>query len=96
MFQDLEDDVQFNRDQILTEDTTRSLQDYANAGLQNINYTEYISQTRSIISDLDAAGLISTLGGVRDQFNMANQVSDTIVGDCISNVVCLLCVVCIS
>ena len=79
LFQDLEDDVQFNRDQILTEDTTRSLQDYANAGLQGINYTAYIVQTRSIISDLNAGSLIGTLTGVRDQFTMVNQVSDKLL-----------------
>ena len=85
MFQDLEDEVQFNRDQILTEDTTRSLQDYAGAGLDEIDYTAYIVQTRSIISNLDAGNLIITLGGVRDAFNAAGEVSDTIVGDRISN-----------
>ena len=76
MFEDLEDDVQFNRDQILTEDTTRSLEDYVDAGLQDINYTSYIVQTRSIISTLNVSKLIEMLEGVRNEFDVSNQVSD--------------------
>ena len=76
LFEDLENDVEFNRDQILTEDTTRSLEDYANAGLQDINYTSYIVQTRSIISTLNVSEFIEMLEGVRDEFDAANQVSD--------------------
>ena len=79
MFQDLEDDVQFNRDQILTDDTIRSLQGYANAGLQNISYTAYIVQTRSIISDLNAGNLIGTLQGVSGVFTSVGEVSDNIM-----------------
>ena len=84
MFQDLEDQVQFNRDQILTEDTAQSLQDYANAGLQGINYTSYIVQTRSIISTLNAGDLIGTLETVRDAANMAGEVSDLDIQFCIT------------
>lgn len=76
LFEDLEDDVQFNRDQILTEDTTRSLEDYVDAGLQEINYTSYIVQTRSIISTLNVSKLIEMLEGVRNEFDASNQVSD--------------------
>ena len=76
LFEDLENEVEFNRDQILTEDTTRSLEDYANAGLQDINYTSYIVQTRSIISTLNVSEFIEMLEGVRDEFDAANQVSD--------------------
>ena len=92
MFRDLEDDVQFNRDQILTEETTRSLQDYANAGLQGINYTAYIIQTRSIISTLDAGALITTLEGVRDVFNTSGEVSDIVIDDRIGNIIIVSCV----
>ena len=78
MFEELEQQVQFSRDQILTQDTTDSLQQYANAGLQGINYTQYISQTRSIISTLDVGALINTLEMIRDQFN-AISVSNKIL-----------------
>ena len=74
MFKNLENQVKFNRDQILTEETTRSLQDYANAGLQGINYDSYIVQTRSIISTLDVNEFISALERVHNDFVAANQV----------------------
>ena len=75
MFQDLEDQVRFNRDQILTEDTIRSLQDYTNAGLQGINYAEYAVQTSSIISTLNVSELIEALEGAHIVFHAASQVS---------------------
>ena len=79
MFEDLENAVEFNRDQILTENATRSLQDYADAGLQDINYTSYIVQTRSIISTLNVSGIIEMLVGAHTVFNAANQVSDKLL-----------------
>ena len=75
LFEELEHEVEFNRDQILTEDTISSLEDYANAGLQNINYTSYIVQTRSMISTLNVTELTGILEGVRGEFVLANQVN---------------------
>ena len=69
---DLESEIKFNHDQILTEDVAKSLQDFANAGLQGINYTSYIVQTRSMISTLNVSDLVKALKGVR---SAANQVS---------------------
>ena len=79
LFEDLENEVKFNRDQILTENVTKSLQDYADAGLQGIDYTAYIVQTRGIISTLNVSDLIETLVGVRTVFNAASQVSDKLL-----------------
>lgn len=76
LFQDLENSVAFNRDQILTQDTIDSLQDYADAGLQGINYTAYIEQTRGIISTLNATELIRTLETIRNAFTLAGEVSN--------------------
>ena len=75
MFKNLENEIEFNQDQILAEETTKSLQDYADAGLQGINYTAYIIQTRSIISTLNVNDLIGTLERVHNDFSAANQVS---------------------
>ena len=79
LFEDLENEVKFNRDQILTENAIKSLQDYADAGLQGIDYTAYIVKTRGIISTLNVSGLIETLVGVRTVFNAASQVSDKVL-----------------
>ena len=75
LFEDLENAVVFDRDQILTNDTINSLRDYSNAGLQGINYTEYITQTRSIISTLNVSQVITELETVRLVFVAANDVS---------------------
>ena len=76
MFNDLENKVKFNRNQILTEDTAKSLQDYADAGLQGINYSSYTAQTRSIISTLNVTELILTMEDVRTSFIEAGHVSN--------------------
>ena len=73
---DLESEIKFNHDQILTEDVARSLEDFANAGLQGINYTSYIVQTRSMISTLNVSDLVKALKGVR---SAANQVSSKLL-----------------
>ena len=75
LFKDLENEIKFNQDQILTMNATKSLEDFANAGLQEINYTSYIVQTRSMISTLNVSDLIEILSGVRIVFNAADQVS---------------------
>ena len=76
LFEELENEIEFYRDQILTEDTISSLEDYANAGLQDINYTSYVVQTRSVISTLNVTELIGILEGIRGEFVLANQVSN--------------------
>lgn len=75
LFEDLEDQVQFDRNQILSNDTIESLRNYTNAGLQNINYTGYISQINSIISTLNVNVVISELEVISDLFEAANEVS---------------------
>ena len=44
-------------------------------GLQEINYTSYIVQTRSMTSTLNVSDLIEILSGVLIVFNAADQVS---------------------
>lgn len=76
LFEDLEEQVQFDRDQILSNDTIQSLRDYANAGLQDINYTGYINQINSVISTLNVDQVISDLQIISDAFARLNEVSD--------------------
>ena len=76
LFEDLEEQVQFDRDQILSNDTIQSLRDYANAGLQDINYTGYINQINSVISTLNVDQVISDLQIISDAFATLNAVSD--------------------
>lgn len=79
MFEDLQNAVEFDRDQILTQDTIDSLEDYASAGLQGINYTEYIIQTRATISNLSVNALYNDLQSLRQTFDMAGEVSDKLL-----------------
>ena len=79
LFEDLEEEVMFDRDQILTQATIDSLQDYANSGLQGIDYAGYIAQTRSLISNLNASDLIRALEAVRVGFAAANEVCDKLL-----------------
>ena len=79
LFEDLENEVQFERDQILTDEAIQSLQAYANSGLQGIDYAGYIAQTRSIISTLDSSQLIMQLTAVSTAFTAAGQVSNEIL-----------------
>lgn len=84
LFEDLEEAVEFDRDQILSQETIDSLEAYANAGLQNINYTEYIIQTRSIISTLNVDEVISDLQNISALFTGIGEVSDQSVVVCIN------------
>ena len=61
--------------QVLTQETRDSLAEFANAGLQTINYTTYITQITSQISTLAVDSTISTLVTVRDGLVIGGQVS---------------------
>lgn len=79
LFEDLENEVEFNQDQILTQETTNSLRDYANAGLQGIDYNSYIVQTRMTISNLSVDTLLDALRIARDSFAVATEVSSKLL-----------------
>ena len=76
LFEDLEDQVQFDRNQILSDDTIESLQNYTDAGLEDIDYTGYINQINSIISTLNVNQVISQLEVISEAFGVAGEVSD--------------------
>ena len=75
LFADLEESVDFNLDQILTQETRSSLDSFANAGLQSIDYAAYINQTMSQISTLTVDSTIETLEMVQNEFITFSQVS---------------------
>lgn len=75
LFEDLEDRIDFDIDQVLSNETRDSLEDFANAGLEGIDYTTYINQIRAQITTLAVDTTISTLESVEDNLRMANQVS---------------------
>ena len=75
MFADLEESVDFNLDQILTQETRSSLDSFTNAGLQSIDYAAYINQTMSQISTLTVDSTIETLEMVQNEFITFSQVS---------------------
>jgi len=75
LFADLEESVDFNLDQILTQETRSSLDSFANAGLQSIDYAAYINQTTSQISTLTVDSTIGTLETVQNGFITFSHVS---------------------
>jgi len=75
LFADLEESVDFNLDQILTQETRSSLSSFSNAGLQSIDYAAYINQTTSQISTLTVDSTIGTLEMVQNEFITFSQVS---------------------
>ena len=78
LFNRLRNEISFNPDQILTEETRDSLTQYSDAGLQSIDYVGYIEQINTAISNLDVDGLITTMQTVRAAFALAGQVSTTL------------------
>ena len=70
LFDDLQEQVTFNLDQILPPETRDSINAFTNAGLQAIDYTTYITQITSQISTLAVDSTISTLETVRDTLSM--------------------------
>ena len=75
LFNRLRHEVNFSSDQILTEETRKSLREYSNAGLQSIDYLGYINQINTAVSNLDVDGLITAMQSVRAAFVTAGQVS---------------------
>ena len=75
MFADLEESVDFNLDQILTQETRSSLSSFSNAGLQSIDYVVYINQTTSQISTLTVDSTIGILATVQNGFITLSHVS---------------------
>ncbi|XP_065919120.1 prominin-1-A-like isoform X2 [Dysidea avara] len=84
LFTDLEESVEFNLDQILTQETRDSLNSFSDAGLQSIDYATYINQITSQISTLAVDNTISTLETVQNGFigfsqqDLANDTQDII------------------
>jgi len=75
LFVDLEESIEFNLDQILTQETRDSLKSFANAGLQSIDYTAYIDQITSQITTLAVNSTIETLQTVQNRFIGFSQVN---------------------
>jgi len=59
-------DISFELDQVLTQETRDGLNEFANAGLQAINYASFITQITSQISTLAVDSTIATLETTRD------------------------------
>ena len=89
LFEDLEEQVQFDRNQILTDETINSLQDYANSGLRNINYTGYINQINSIISTLSVDQVTADLQSISSLFTALGEVSDEVPPSISSLSICM-------
>jgi len=66
LFVELEESIKFSADQILTQETRDSLTSFSNAGLQFINYAQYMTQITSNISTLEVDRTISTLEEVQN------------------------------
>jgi len=88
LFADLEESIQFNLDQILTQKTRDSLNSFANAGLQSIDYAAYINQISSQISTLDVDSTIRVLEMIQNGFIGFSQVS---IHLCVSIYICMCC-----
>ncbi|XP_065919451.1 prominin-1-A-like [Dysidea avara] len=73
LFREVDTDISFVLNQVLTQETRDSLAEFANAGLQTINYTTYITQITSQISTLAVDSTISTLVTVRDGLVIGGQ-----------------------
>jgi len=75
LFVDLEESIEFNLDQILTQETRDSLNSFANAGLQSIDYAAYIDQIASQITTLTVNSTIETLQMLQNRFIGFSQVN---------------------
>ncbi|XP_065919137.1 prominin-1-A-like isoform X2 [Dysidea avara] len=68
LFADLEESIEFSLDQILTQETRDSLNSFANAGLQSIDYATYINKVTSQTSTLAIDSTTETLQRVQNGF----------------------------
>ena len=93
LFEDLEEQVQFDRNQILSDETIKSLQDYANSGLRNISYSGYINQINSIISTLSVDQVTADLQSISSLFAGLGEVSDEVPPSISSLSVCMIVVI---
>ena len=90
LFVDLEESIEFSADQILTQETRDSLTSFSNAGLESIDYAQYMTQITSNISTLAVDRTISTLEEVQNGFIRLSLVSITILLQCICYIAMLL------
>ena len=74
MFADLEESVEFSTDQILTQETRDSLMSFSNAGLQSIDYAQYINLITSQVSTLGVDSTVTALETVQNEFIRLSQV----------------------
>ncbi|XP_065919096.1 prominin-1-like isoform X2 [Dysidea avara] len=73
LFDDLQDEVNFNLDQILSQDTRDSLNSFANAGLNTLDYLTYVDQITSQLSTMNVSKAISDMETVKYQFYLNKQ-----------------------
>ena len=85
MFADLEESVEFSADQILTQQTRDSLTSFSNAGLQSIDYAQYINLITSQVSTLGVGSTISALKTLQNEFIRLSQVRYKLYSICIIN-----------
>ena len=71
LFADLQGQISFNLDQILTPAVRNSINAFTNAGLQAIDYATYITQITSQISTLAVDSTVDTLESVQSVLRLA-------------------------
>jgi len=70
----MEQSIKFNPDQILTQESHKSLISFANAGLDSIDYTMYNHKIMSAISTLDVDYTVEKLETLQNGFAGFSQV----------------------
>jgi len=75
LFDDLQDEINFNLDQILSQDTRDSLNSFADAGLNTLDYLTYVDQIKSELSTMNVSKVISDMKTVRREFSKVMEVS---------------------
>ena len=83
MFADLEESVEFSADQILTQQTRDSLTSFSNAGLQSIDYVQYINLITSQVSTLGVGSTISSMKTLQNEFIRLSQVRYKLYSICV-------------
>jgi len=76
LFDDLQDQIKFNLDQILSKDTRNSLNSFANAGLHTLDFLSYVDQISSELSTFDVSKAINDMETVLSQFSAIRKVID--------------------
>ena len=80
LFDDLQDEINFNLDQILSQDTRDSLSSFADAGLNTLDYLTYVDQIRSQLSTVNVSKAIGDMETVRLRFSEVMEVSWEVFG----------------